>query len=74
MKKLQSANEKTKKALTPKDFFNFMYAKKLKNIFNEEQVRPNHQFSLIAYCLPLTAYRLNNGCHEAQIAHNPITA
>ena len=36
MKNLQSANEKTKKALTPKDFFNFMYAKKLKNIFNEE--------------------------------------
>ena len=28
--------KKIKKALTPKDFFNFMYAKKLKNIFNEE--------------------------------------
>ena len=36
MKNLQSLNEKTKKALTPKDFFNFMYAKKLNKLLEGE--------------------------------------
>lgn len=63
-------NKKNKKDLKPKVFFNFLcyidisgnifcwVEKKLKNILEEEQVRPNHKFSLITYCIK---YHLRNG-------------
>ena len=71
MEKVQNGKiKKIKKILNQRSFLIFCVIsiylgiyfvglkKKLKNILEEEQVRPNHKFSLITYCIK---YHLRNG-------------